>query len=50
MLIPGVDNAPHTLESLGTVFAFGSFVQPVKCCIARINGFVGWILSVSLNR
>ena len=50
MLIPGVDDTPHTLESLGTVFPFCSFVQPVKCCIDRVNGFVGWILSVPLNR
>jgi len=50
MLIPRVDDAPHTLESLGAVFAFSSLIQPVECCIARVNGFVGWILLISLNR
>ncbi len=50
MLVPGVDDAPHTLECLGTVLAFSPVVQPVERGIDRVNGFVGWILLVSLNR
>ncbi len=50
MLIPRVDDASYPLESLSIVFVFGSLVQPVECCIDCINGFVGWIVLVSLNR
>ena len=50
MLIPGVDDAPHTLEGLSTVFAFYPLVQPVECCVARVDGLVRWRLSIPLNR
>jgi hypothetical protein len=49
MLIPGVDDASHPLEGLGTVLAFSSLIQPVKRGIAGVNSLIGWCVSISLN-
>jgi len=50
MLIPRIDDPSHALERLDTVFPFCSLVQPVERYIDRVNGFVGWILLISLNQ
>ena len=49
MLIPGVDDAPYTLECLGTVLAFSSLIQPVEGPIACVDSLVRRRVSISLN-